>query len=248
MKKILIIATLLINLNVFAKISKQDSDKGNGGSITETINVLHQRNFENAGLKIRNFFINNERELQSIFPEFEIKDLVSLINSTQIEVLDKILYNENGKRTGCIYYPAKSKMICQTAYLVNSSYSLNGTIQAVMHEYLKALGLERDVDYLTSDTSDFPISIRLLSYITQTGSSKIATDKRELDENRKSMFTESLTVNLNDNSNPSVEEIKSVALEMTKKRCRSLNKTIIFSDAHIQSLKERTVNVRYICD
>ena len=175
MKKVLIFATLLLNMNVFSKTTSQDSDKGNGGSTMETLTFLHQRNFENAGLIIKNFFIKNKKELQPLFPEFKIKDLVDVININEIRIVDENLFNEYGKRTGCLSDPSKAQIICQLAYLDKKSTYAEETIAHVMHAYLKALGLEKDVEETNNDVQEFVITRRILPYIAKTSSDIIAT-------------------------------------------------------------------------
>ena len=248
MKKVLMITSLLLSMNVFAKISNHDSDKGNGGSTMETLSFLHQRNFENAGLMIKKFFINNKNELQPKFPEFKIKDLIDAITANQIKVVDENLFNEYGNRTGCMNDPSKSEIICQLSYLDRKSTYAEDTISNALHVYLKVLGLERDVDETNNNVQDFLITRRILPYIAKTSSGSIATGSRGLDKIEKTMFTETLTVDLGINKNPTDSIIKNSALAKIQTRCTAQKKKMIFSDAHILNKANGSVLVRFVCD
>ena len=245
MKNILLVCALFINTNAFARISMVDSDKGNGGSGPEVLYVVQQVMFEDTGLKIKNFFINNESELKNVFPEFEIKALINKINETQIEIVDGDLVDENGKSTPCLNYPTSSKVKCGLSYFTKLSNYPKKLIVRVMHEYLELMVDEKRI----SIDADFLVSKKILSYLTQVGSETLLRDVvTDFNFGEDTMFMETLTVARGKDSDLSEKKTTKLSQKIIKERCVNRKKKVIFSDVKILSRAEGVVLLRYICD
>ena len=260
MKTLLFIGISIISLSSFAKSSISDSDKGNGGSLNEAVSIMYLSVFDGTATKLKYFFTENEVILKSVFPEFEIQELVKKISETDIEIINDVIadagVNADKVRTGtCVPLVALSKIECSVSYLQNESRDHKLLFAMVLNKYLGIMGIE-----------DYSISQRITPYVIKTTSYSLMIEKATSGKYANSNHVETLPINLETfKSTPTTDKkIIDDSLSTIKKICKDQRKKIIYSEASIIEIKHSvgvcgkkekaciktsgTVAVRYICE
>lgn len=170
MKALLLLATLFLTMQAFAKSSLSESDKGNGGSGSETLMASSQIILEDVSLKIKHFFIKNKDQLSIMFPEFKVQDLIAKINETTLEVRsDDILIDKHNIERTCLNFPKQMVIQCSALGLDKIASQPQALFVLVLHEYLGLLGVEETSPKDAQVISGYSISRRIAPYITKIG-------------------------------------------------------------------------------
>ncbi len=248
MKKFLILSILLISINVSAKPSMQDSDKGNGGSSNEASLVLYEELYKHVATKIKFFFINDQESLQQIFPEFMIDDLLANIDKTKIEVVTEKLFDDEGAEKGCLKKADTSTMICNKKWVILIYDNPKVFFISVLHDYLELMGLEKNISIYSNYATDFPISSRVEPYIKIGIHKDLLPYQKYLIPLKESMHMEIVSSEIGNVENMTDKELQDKAKKISKKRCKAEKKKLTYSDARLLDIKLGTVLIRYICD
>lgn len=162
MKKLLILGILLLNVQAFA------SDKGNGGSGSESLLVGQQAQLESVALKLRSFFLKNETALKPIFPEFNIQDLAKKIKISDIRVVDETkLIDKYGKSRTCLNFPNSSLIECKSSGVEPLFNQPSTLFVLVLHEYLGLIGVEETSPANPTMIAGYSISKRIAPYVSK---------------------------------------------------------------------------------
>lgn len=168
MKHLLLMSALLLSINAFAKPSITDSDKGNGGSGSETLMVSSQVMIEDVAIKIKHFFIKNETKLSIIFPEFKVIDLVRKINETELEIVNnEFLIDKHDIKRTCLNFPNQAKINCSASLIEKISSNPQALFVLVLHEYLGLIGVEETSPKNAQMIDGYSISKRIAPYISK---------------------------------------------------------------------------------
>lgn len=159
MKFILLVCLVFLNVSAFG------SDKGNGGSGSEAEIVGLQTKLELVGIKLRTFFLQNEKSLAPVFPEFEIKTLVEKITTSEISVVNDELVDKHDKRRTCLNFPDSSLVKCNYSEMESLLNEPSALFVLIFHEYLGLIGAEETSPSNPRMVDGYSISRRLAAYV-----------------------------------------------------------------------------------
>jgi hypothetical protein len=160
----------LLLISMLMTVSAFSSDKGNGGSGTESQLAGQQAQLELIGSKIRMFFLQNE-SMQDVFPEFEIKTLTKKIKITEIEIVnDDELIDKHGKSRTCLNFPDQSLIRCKYSGIETLMNEPTALFVLMFHEYLGLIGAEETSPANPATIDGYSISKRLAPYINSQAS------------------------------------------------------------------------------
>lgn len=179
MKNLLLIASFFIwGLSAHAGI-----DKGNGGSASESYLAGQQAQLESVALKIRIFFLKNEVDLKSQFPEIDIQKLTQKIKNSDIRVVneDKLI-DKNGKNRTCLNFPDTSLIECSSSGIEPIFDQPSTLFVLVFHEYLGLIGVEETSSANSTIIAGYSISKRLAAYVTKVNDYDLVISKDAVQE------------------------------------------------------------------
>ena len=246
MTKIFLIMTFLLNLNVFAKITSHDSDKGNGGSINTAAIIQSEVMFDETVEKLKKFFTQNKIALKSVFPEFEIEEFIKTLSDAKVEIHGAHI-NGRGNYGTCEVFPVESKLKCHFTFLELISRFPRGYNTLIFQLYLRLIGIQGSSDNPYSGMVR-ELGERLELYMVKTRSERHMSEKTTSYGLENSMFVETVNANFTNMSDISEEKLIKNSLDMAKARCKEKRKKVTFSDAHIFNKLQGKVVLRYICD
>ena len=249
---ILFVFSVLMSLNSFANSSEQSKGAVNGGRFEDVGVVMTQTVFKDTVFKLRKFFVENKDNLKSVFPEFEIEDLIKKFDDAQVEIYGDTLARRphygRDHESICEVFVEDSKIKCHNLFLeLYSRFSPSYFIQ-VFQLYLQLIGVQDTRSTYPLAYNSTQVGARILNYVVKTGSNNLLIERTDALELGKSMKMETINANLLKESNISEDKLIKNSLNIAKERCKVKNKKVTFSDAHVFNKSLSTVVIRYICD
>jgi hypothetical protein len=172
MKHFLVLGMALLTFSAYS------SDKGNGGSGDESSIAARQAILEGTALKIKKFFSINGGRLQEEFPEFKTLDLVTVIDNSDIRIVDvKELKDKHGKNRTCLNYPQSKLIECSYSEIAKIESNPQALFVLIMHEYLGLLGVEETSPQDSRLIDGYSISKRIAGYVSKVNDYDLQLNK-----------------------------------------------------------------------
>jgi hypothetical protein len=172
-----IILSALLVLSTTAAFA---NDKGNGGSGDESQMVALQAQLETVSLKIRTFFLKNEKELKKVFPEFNIQALVKTIKKSDIRIVDKKLTDKYGKDRTCLNFPQSALIECKQSEIQALIDHPSAFFVLVFHEYLGLIGAEETSPNDPLLINGYSISKKIAPFVSKVNEYNLVIDSNSL--------------------------------------------------------------------
>ncbi len=276
MKGFLFLMISILSINTFAdtytaKLSLKS------GKVKNTVDLKSLENkyakmIQARSSEMYDYFKDNEKNLQSVFPEFKIKDLLQMMKNTHFEIVDEVLIDKDSVARACLNFPKISKIKCRVDELIEGERSPEVFFALMLHEYLGLMGIEETSLDNNKPNAGYTISSRIVSSLTNLKGYDLVLKKSALQKYGYSMYevpfeTEYVYDNLakydylkhRDITDSKTTEMSiERAYRLIDKQCLDLGRKVTFKNAKVTNIKyykqypnvlaKSTLALRFICD
>lgn len=175
MTKFLTTSTLLLAVLTVSSMSYAGDRGGNGGSGGESEIAAAQTRLENASIKIKTFFQNNETILKDQFPEFSIQALLQTIEASSLSVSKSDLKDEEGRNVTCLTFRESNSIECSLSRIIYYNQSPEGFIVEIFKHYLTLLEVKE------TSNERYQVANRLRKYLLKDNAQDLKMNQKIFD-------------------------------------------------------------------